>query len=395
MAESDAVTARAGTTGTRIETHLAQAGSRWDGTTGAVTMPIFQTATFRHPALGQSTGFDYSRTSNPTRLTLEETIAHLEGGARGLAFASGLAAIDAVVQLFASGSRLVVSEDLYGGTFRLLERVHRQRGIEVTYVDTSQNAAVEAALGQGADALIVEGLTNPLLKVADLPSLTARAHAAGALVIVDNTFLTPYLQQPLALGADVVVHSGSKFLGGHNDVIAGLVVTRTPELGERVAFYQNAVGGVLGPQDSWLLLRGLKTLAVRLERQQQNAQTVALWLSRHPHVRRVHYPGLPDDPGHARLAATARGFGAMVAFEVDDAARVPPLLNAVRVFLFAESLGGVESLITYPPVQTHADLTPATRERLGINDRLLRLSLGLEHAQDLIADLDAALAAEG
>jgi cystathionine gamma-synthase len=375
----------------RIETLLAQAGSRRDAQAGAVAMPIYQTATFRHPGLGRSTGFDYSRTSNPTRLALEEAVAAIEAGARGFAFASGLAAIDAFVQLFKAGSRLIVSEDLYGGTFRLLERVYRERGLEVRYVDTADTPAVERALASGAEALFVEGLTNPLLRVADVAALAPRAHEAGALVAVDNTFLTPCVQRPLTLGADVVVHSASKYLGGHNDVIAGLVVTRTAELGERIGFYQNAVGGVLGPQDSWLLLRGLKTLAVRLERQQQSAQAIAAWLSRHPRVRRVYYPGLPGDPGHARLAGQGRGFGAMVSFEVDEPARVPRLLEAVRVFLFAESLGGVESLITYPVIQTHADIDPATRERLGINDRLLRLSIGVEHVEDLIADLDAAL----
>jgi len=375
----------------RIETQLSQAGSRWDERAGAVTTPVYQTATFRHPALGQSTGFDYSRTSNPTRLALEQALAALEGGARGLAFASGLAAVDAVLHVFPPGSRLIVTEDLYGGTFRLLERVHRERGIEAAYVDTSRLDAVEQALLGGARGVLIESLTNPLLKVAEVSAIASAARAAGALVVVDSTFLTPYLQQPLGLGADLVVHSGSKYLGGHNDVIAGLVVARSDELGEQIAFHQNAIGGVLGPQDSWLLLRGLKTLAVRLERQQQTAQVVAEYLARHPRVRRVLYPGLTTDPGHERLAALARGFGAMVSFEVDDASRVPAVLAAVRVFLFAESLGGVESLITYPAVQTHADIDPATRERLGINDRLLRLSIGIEHRDDLIADLDQAL----
>jgi cystathionine gamma-synthase len=376
----------------KIETLLAQAASRWDERTGAVSMPVYQAATFRHPGLGRSTGFDYSRTSNPTRLALEQAAAALEGGSRGLAFASGLAAIDAALQLLRHGERLIVTEDLYGGTFRLLERVHRERGVEVVYVDTTDSPSLEREARVGARALLVESLTNPLLKVADLSAAAAAAKRAGALLIVDNTFLTPYLQKPLALGADIVVHSGSKFLGGHNDVIAGLVVARTPEVGDQLAFYQNALGGVLGPQDSWLLLRGLKTLAVRLDRQQQNAQALAEWLTRHPRVRRVRYPGLPSHPGHSLLAAGARGFGAMIAFEVDDAQLVPAVLERVRVFLFAESLGGVESLITYPCVQTHADVDPATRERLGINDRLLRLSVGLEHQDDLIADLDSALA---
>jgi cystathionine beta-lyase/cystathionine gamma-synthase len=381
--------------GARFETVLTQVGSRWDGTTGAVSMPVYQSATFRHPALGQSTGFDYSRTGNPTRQALEQALARLEGGTRALAFASGLAAVDAVLSLFEPGARLVVTEDLYGGTFRLLERVYRARGIETAYVDTSDAGQVEAALAAPVAGVFLESLTNPLLKACDVQAVAARAHERGALVVVDSTFLTPYLQRPLALGADVVLHSASKYLGGHNDVIAGVVATANDALAERLAFYQNAVGGILGPQDSWLLLRGLKTLCVRLERQQQNAQRVAEWLARDPRVRRVFYPGLPDDPGHERLRAASRGFGAMVSFEVDDPARVPRLLESVRVFLFAESLGGVESLVTYPAVQTHGDIDAATRERLGINDRLLRLSLGLEHADDLIADLDSALGERG
>jgi cystathionine gamma-synthase/cystathionine beta-lyase len=379
--------------GPRIETVLSQVGSRWDGTTGSVSMPVYQSATFRHPALGQSTGFDYSRSGNPTRQALETAIAALERGTRGLAFASGLAAVDAVLNLFEPGSRLVVTEDLYGGTFRLLDRVHRARGIEVAYVDTSDLACVEAALAQPTAGVFLESLTNPLLRVSDVAAIAGRARERGARVVVDSTFLTPYLQQPLALGADVVVHSASKYIGGHNDVIAGLVATADGALGERLAFHQNAVGAILGPQDSWLLLRGMKTLSVRLERQQQNALRVAEWLSRDRRVRRVFYPGLAGDPGHERLRSASRGFGAMVSFEVDDPARVAPLLAGVRVFLFAESLGGVESLVTYPAVQTHADVDPATRERLGINDRLLRLSIGLEHVDDLIGDLDAALGA--
>ncbi len=370
---------------------LSQAGSHWDSRTGAVVMPIYQASTFRHPALGQSTGFDYSRTGNPTRQALEDAMAALEGGRRGLAFASGLAAIDAALSLFEPGARLLVTEDLYGGTFRLLERVYRSRGLDVAYLDTSDSACVEQALAAPVQGVFLESLTNPLLKACDVSTIASRAHEQGALVLVDSTFLTPYLQQPIALGADVVVHSGSKYLAGHNDVVAGLLVAGSEVLGERLAFYQNAVGGILGPQDSWLLLRGLKTLAVRIERQQESARRVAEWLVRDPRVRRVYYPGLPGDPGHASLRESSRGFGAMVSFEVDDPSRVAPLLANVRVFLFAESLGGVESLVTYPAVQTHADIDPATRERLGVNDRLLRLSVGLEHIEDLIADLDSAL----
>jgi cystathionine beta-lyase/cystathionine gamma-synthase len=375
-----------------LTTRLAQAGSRRDALTGALSVPVYQTASFAHPALGQSTGFDYSRTSNPTRLALEETLAAADGGHRAFAFASGLAAIDAVLRLFAPGGRVVVTEDLYGGTFRLFDKIFRPLGVEPVYVDTADTAAVAAALrAGGVRGLFVESPTNPLLKIADLRALSDLAHAQGALVVIDNTFLTPVFQRPLDQGADIVVYSATKYLAGHNDVVAGAVVTRTPELSEKVGFMQNAAGGILGPQDAWLTLRGLKTLPLRIARQQENALAVAEWLARHPRVPRVHYPGLPGHPGRDLLLREKSGWGGMIAFEVSDAARVPAILTGVRVFLFAESLGGVESLITYPAVQTHADIDAATRRRLGINDRLLRLSVGIEDIRDLIADLENVL----
>jgi cystathionine gamma-synthase/cystathionine beta-lyase len=376
----------------KIETFLAQAGSTWDDKTGAISMPIYQVATFRHPALGQSTGFDYSRTANPTRSVLEETMAHLEGGARAFAFGSGLAAVDSVLRLFLPGDRIVVTEDLYGGTFRLFEKGYRALGIEALYVDTSDTAAVERALtASGAKALFVETPTNPLLKVADLAALGELARRHNALLIVDNTFLTPAQSRPFEFGADITVYSGTKYLSGHNDVVAGLVVARTEELAERLAFFQNAAGAILGPMDSWLLLRGLKTLVLRLKKQEENARAVAEFLLHHPHVTHVHYPGLASHPGHETLKRQSSGLGAMIAFEVDNPARVPDILAGVRVFLFAESLGGTESLITFPALQTHADMDPAIRERLGINDRLLRLSIGIEDADDLINDLNSVL----
>lgn len=373
------------------DTLLAQAGSRWDERTGAVTMPVYQTATFQHPALGQSTGFDYSRSGNPTRQALEETLAKLDGGIRGFAFASGLAAVDCLLHLFQPGDRILVTEDLYGGTFRLLKKIYRPLGIEAVYVDTSRLEDVAGAWDERVKAVFVETPTNPLLKVADLRALASLAEARGALLIVDNTFLTPVLQRPLELGADLTVYSASKYLAGHNDVVAGAVVVKDPDLAERVYFHQNGIGAVLGPQDSWLVLRGLKTLSLRLERQQRNARAVAEYLTAHRRVTRVHYPGLVNHPGYTTLAAQAGGCGAMVSFEVDDPSLVPRVLERVKVFLFAESLGGVESLITFPAVQTHADLDAATRQRLGINDRLLRLSLGVEHIDDLVEDLEQAL----
>ena len=377
---------------TQLSTQLAQAGNRRDPKTGSISVPIYQTASFGHPALGQSTGFDYSRTSNPTRLALEETLAAADGGVKGFAFSSGLAAIDAVLHLFKAGDSVVVTEDLYGGTFRLFEKVLRPAGLNALYVDTSDLAAVERALQTpGVRGLFVETPTNPLLKIADLKGLAALARARDLLLIVDNTFLTPVFQRPLELGADIVVYSATKYLAGHNDVVAGAAVARTAALAEQIAFYQNAIGAILGPQDSWLTLRGLKTLALRLERQQANAMELATWLTQHPHVRHVRYPGLAGHANGELLAQNQGGFGSMIAFEVDDPARIPGILSGVRVFLFAESLGGVESLITYPAVQTHADMEPALRDRLGINNRLLRLSVGIEASHDLIKDLESVL----
>lgn len=373
------------------ETLLAQAGSRWDEKTGAVSMPIYQSATFRHPALGESTGFDYSRSGNPTRQALEETLAQLEGGARALAFSSGMAAIDCLLRLFSPGDRILVTEDLYGGTFRIMEKFYRPLGIEAVYADTSNLEEVAAKLGEGVKAVFIENPTNPLLKIADIAAIATLAKKRGALTVVDNTFLTPCLLRPLELGADVVVYSGSKYLSGHNDVVSGILVAKTADLAERLYFFQNATGAVLGPQDCWLMLRGLKTLSLRLKKQQENARAVASFLESHPKVTKVFYPGLEGHPGHKVLAEQADGFGAMLSFEVGDPALVPHVLKSVKVFLFAESLGGVESLITFPSVQTHADIDPAIRERLGINDRLLRVSVGIEDVDDLLADLEQAL----
>ncbi len=374
-----------------VETFLAQAGSDWDERTGAVAVPIYQTATFGHPQLGKSTGFDYSRSSNPTRLVLEETLARLEGGVRGFAFASGLAAIDTVFRLFSPGDSVIVTEDLYGGTHRLFEKVIAPHGIKVSPVDTSDIHAVRAAVNPSVKGLFVESLTNPMLRVADLPALGALAKAQGWTFIVDNTFLTPLFLKPFDFGADITVYSATKYLGGHNDVLAGAVMVKDHALAEKLAFLQNAVGAVLGPHDAWLVLRGLKTLSLRLHRQEQNALRVAAWLVKNPRVKAVHYPGLRAHPGHARLVAIGKGFGGIISFEVADGVSVEDVLSRVRVFIFAESLGGVESLITYPSVQTHADIDPAQRLKLGISDRLFRLSIGIEDADDLIADLQQAL----
>jgi cystathionine beta-lyase/cystathionine gamma-synthase len=372
-------------------TLLAQAGSRWDTRTGAVSMPIYNSSTFRHNGLGNSTGYDYSRTANPTRCVLEELIAQMEGGVRAFAFASGLAAIDAVIRLFKPGDKLLVTEDLYGGTFRLLEKLVRPLGIETIYINTTDIALVKKTLKEGIRAVFLESPSNPILNIADIQKIAAAAKDYGALTIVDNTFLTFYNQRPLELGADIVVYSASKYIGGHDDVIAGIAVASNQELAEKIAFLQNAAGAVLGPNDSWLLLRGIKTLPLRLEKQQQNSQALAEWLEKHSRIMRVYYPGLPNHPGHKLLKRQASGFGAMISIEIEDARRIPDILANVKVFIFAESLGGVESLITYPAVQTHADIEPAVRERLGINDRLLRLSVGVEDFDDLQKDLEAVL----
>ncbi len=370
-----------------IATQAVRIGLDWDSRTGAVTIPVYQTATFRHPGLGQSTGYDYSRSGNPTRQALEEGMARLDGGARGFAYSSGMAAITSLMLLFKPGDHIVVTEDLYGGTYRLFEQVFRRYGLEFSYADTSDEESVRAAFRHETRALFVESLTNPLLKFADIPALAGLCRERGILCIVDNTFLTPYLLRPLELGADMTIYSGSKYLSGHNDTICGIAVVKEPELAERVYFHQNAAGAVLGPQDSWLVIRGLKTLGIRLDRQQQNARAIADWLGAHPLVAKVRYPGLPGHPDHELMQRQAGGFGAMVSFEVAAPELVERILGATRLISFAESLGGVESLITYPWLQTHADIEPELRARLGISETLLRLSVGIEDARDLIADL--------
>jgi cystathionine gamma-synthase/cystathionine beta-lyase len=375
----------------QIATQAVRIGLDWDTRTGAVTIPVYQTATFRHPGLGQSTGYDYTRSGNPTRQALEEGMALLDGGVRGFAYSSGMAAIASLLLLFKPGEHLVVTEDLYGGTYRLFEQIFRQYGLAFTYVDTSDAGRVRAAFRPNTKALFVESLTNPLLKTADLAALVALCRERGALSIVDNTFLTPYLLRPLALGADVAVYSGSKYLAGHNDTICGIAVVRDEELAKRVSFHQNAAGAVLGPQDAWLVVRGLKTLGVRLDRQQQNAAAVAAFLGGHPAVTKVLYPGLAAHPGHALMARQSRGFGAMISFEVAARGQIETFLGRLKVISFAESLGGVESLATYPWQQTHADIAPELRARLGISETLLRLSVGIEDAADLVADLAQAL----
>ncbi len=375
-----------------IDTVLAQAGRGTDPRTGAISAPIYQTSTYAHPGLGQSTGFDYSRSINPTRKALEDAMATLDGGAGAFAFASGLAALTTLLCLFNQGDHLVVSEGCYGGTNRLLDRVMGRLGIAATYVPATDPAGFRAALRPQTRAILAESISNPCLQVPDLQSLAGIAREAGVLLAVDNTMLTPYWLRPLEQGADLVLHSASKFLAGHNDTIAGILSVRDAALAERLGFLQNAMGAVLGPQDAWLALRGLKTLALRLERQQGNALTIARWLQRQPQVTRVYYPGLADDPGHGALARLAGGYGAVLSFELEDVQSVGHLIERLSLIAYAESFGGVESLITVPAVQTHASLAPEERLRLGIADTLLRLSVGIEDPGDLIDDLAAGLA---
>lgn len=374
-----------------ISTQAVQIGLDWDNRTGAVTVPIYQTATFRHPGLGQSTGYDYSRSGNPTRQALEDGIARLDSAARGFAYSSGMAAIANLLLLFKSGDHLIVTEDLYGGTCRLFDKIFAQYGLSFSYVDTTDTAAVTAAIQPATRAVFVETLTNPLLKFADIRAISSLCKSNNLLLIADNTFLTPYLLKPLDLGADIAVYSATKYLAGHNDTVAGLVTVKDPALAELVYFHQNSVGAVLGPQDSWLTTRGIKTLGVRLDRQQENAGRIAEWLTTHPRITKVYYPGLENHPDHSLMKREARGFCAMISFEVDNHELVEQILLKTQLISFAESLGGVESLITFPEVQTHADIPPELRARLGINNVLLRLSVGIEDCDDLIEDLRQAL----
>lgn len=359
---------------------------------GAIVPPLYLTSSFAHPGVGQSTGYDYSRLQNPTREVLEDTVRELEGGDDCLAFSSGMAAISCLMELFSPGDRLVASWDLYGGSIRLFDSVSAKNGAEVDRVDTTDLDAVAAALEPGAKALFVESPTNPLMAVSDIRALAELAHGAGALLVVDNTFLTPYFMNPISLGADVVVHSATKYLAGHNDVIAGLLVSAVPEVSERLRYLIKTIGSGLDPFAAWLVSRGIKTLPVRMERHQQNALALATWLEEQPQVRYVLYPGLPDHPGHDLCLEQGRGFGGMVTFGVDSEKRALDLLRRVRLVMFAESLGGTETLITYPLTQTHADVAPEELAEKGIDGTMLRLSVGLEFADDVIADLAQALA---
>jgi len=361
---------------------------RYDST-GAVSVPIYASATFAHPGVGRSTGFDYSRSLNPTREHLEITMAALEGGSHAIAFSSGMAAVSALMELFAPGDHVVAPDDLYGGTYRLFAQISQKNGVGFTYVNTLEG--IEKAIRPETKAVFIETPTNPMMQVIDIAAAARMAHDRKLPLVVDNTFLTPYFQRPIELGADVVLHSGTKYLGGHNDTLAGVLVTGKPELAERLSFIAKTTGACLSPFDSFLIVRGIKTLAVRMERMQESALVIARWLSDHKSVDKVHYIGLPEHPGYEISRRQAGGFGGMISFALKSSETAVKTLERVKVIKYAESLGGAESLITYPMLQTHADMPEEERNARGINAGLLRLSVGLEAVDDLIADLEQAM----
>ena len=364
-----------------------------DPLTGAISVPIYQTSTFVQEAPGINKGYDYARTGNPTRATLENLVAHLEGGSTGVAFGSGLAAIDAIVKLLQSGDEIIAVDDIYGGAFRLFEQVYKKFGITVHYVDTSSPDAVAHALTPKTKLIWIETPTNPTLKVTDIQAIAKIARAPKSdgkiLLCVDNTFASPALQKPLSLGADIVIHSGTKYLGGHSDLIAGLVVTADPELGRQVKFFQNATGAILGPFDSWLLIRGIETLHLRIRQHCASARAIAAFLEQHPAVDKVYYPGLATHPGHDIAARQSKGFGGIVSFTLkeDTQEAAGAFVTSTSLFKLAESLGGIKSLVSHPATMTHKTIPAERRRAAGVADSLIRLSTGLEDTEDLIEDL--------
>lgn len=364
-----------------------------DQLTGAISVPIYQTSTFVQEAPGVNKGFDYSRTNNPTRATLEQLLAKLEEGDAGFAFASGLAAIDAVLKLLKSGDEIIACDDIYGGTFRIFTHIYEKFGIKVTYVDTTNIENVLNAITEKTKFVWIETPTNPTLKISDIRAIAAIAKTVDALLVVDNTFASPILQQPITLGADVVIHSATKYLGGHSDIIAGAVITRTKALSEQLKFIQNSSGGILGPFDSWLLIRGIETLPLRIKKHSENAKIIADFLVKHPAIKNLYYPGLATHPNHEVAAKQQSAFGSVISFSLktDNIAAAEKVVTQTKLFKLAESLGGVKSLICHPAQMTHKSIPSIIRQVAGISDSLIRLSVGLEDAEDLIADLKFAL----
>ena len=378
-----------------IESALIHGGIYGDETTGAVNVPIYQTSTYEQQGIGQNKGWEYSRTGNPTRAALEALIAELEGGTHGFAFGSGMAALTAVLSLFKSGDKIVISSNVYGGTFRVLDKIFKNFNITYSIEDTTNLETLDSKITPDVKAILIETPANPLLTITDLRGVADIAKKHGILSIVDNTFMTPYLQRPIERGIDIVVHSATKYLGGHSDVVAGLAVVHDKVLADRLAFIQNATGGVLGPFDSFLLIRGIKTLGVRLDRHTENALKIAKWLKTHDAVKKVYYPGLEDAQGYEINKKQAKNGGAMISFELKENYDFKKFFSSLGLIALAESLGGVESLACHPASMTHASIPREIREKVGITDGLIRLSVGIESADDLIADLQQAIEKAG
>jgi cystathionine beta-lyase/cystathionine gamma-synthase len=376
-----------------FSTDCIHAGQEPEPHTGAVTIPIYQTSTYVQPELGRHKGYEYARTKNPTRSALEANLAALEGGKHGHCFASGMSAEDTIFRMLKSGDHVVAAENMYGGSYRLFSRVLEKFGLQFTYVDTSKIDAVRAAIQPNTKIVYLETPTNPMMTITDIAACAEVAHKAGALVAVDNTFCSPYLQRPIELGADIVVHSTTKFINGHSDSVGGAVVSNSDEIAETIGFLQNAVGAILSPFDSWLVLRGVKTLAVRMKRHEENGQAMATYLAHHTKVKKVYYPGLPDHPQHELAKRQMNGFGSMISFELGSKEKAKAFLDHVRLCSLAESLGGVETLISHPETMTHASVPVETRKRLGISPGLVRISVGIEDIEDLIADVENAFEA--
>jgi cystathionine beta-lyase/cystathionine gamma-lyase/homocysteine desulfhydrase len=373
------------------KTALIHGGISSDEATGAVSVPIYQVSTYKQEGVGKHRGYEYSRTGNPTRFALEELMKDLENGVAGFAFASGMAAIHTAFSLLKSGDHIIVGNDVYGGTYRLLTKVLANVGIEATFVDTSDLNTVKDAITPYTKAIHIETPSNPLLQITDIEAISKIAKENGLITIVDNTFATPYWQQPLNLGADIVVHSATKYLGGHSDVVAGVIVTNREELAEQLAFYQNSIGGVLAPNDSWLLQRGIKTLGVRMEEHERNTHEIVQYLSEHQNVKKVFYPGLENHPNHDIAKKQSSGFGGMLSFELKEGLDPEVFVSKLKWFSLAESLGAVESLVGIPSKMTHASIPREKRLESGITDELIRISVGLEDIEDLIEDLQNAL----
>ena len=374
-----------------INTALIHGGISIDERTGAVNIPIYQTSTYKQDGLGRMRGYEYSRTGNPTREALEALIAELENGYAGFAFGSGMAATTAVLSLLSSGDRVLISSNVYGGTFRVLDKVFNHFGITYTIADTTDAEAFERAITSDVKAVMIESPANPLMTVTDIGAISEISHRYGLLVIVDNTFMTPYLQKPLDLGADIVVHSATKYLGGHSDVVAGLAVVKTRELADKIAFIQNSTGGVLPPFDSFLLIRGIKTLGVRMDRHVSNAEKAAEFLLNHKAVKNVYYPGLKNDSGYEINKSQARNGGVMISFELQENYDIEKFFESLELIMLAESLGGVESLVCHPSTMTHASIPADIRKKVGITDGLIRLSTGIEDINDILSDLSQAI----